>query len=271
MEEVRINCMPGHCRRLADGDTITIKPDMIGSGIPIMVHPMTAKKIRRAKRLGKGVRIKLSPQEVEMSGGKISWKQFKRGLKTGWDFYKKHIKPIVGPLIRKGLKTAVEKGLPALGTAIGAPEIALATPELSKAVDKIGDATGGFGVKEDIKKVGTVLKKVYKRRISPTLRPLITKELQRGARAGSKYLAKKLKMPSIESYGEVFAEESIPALERQIGYGLYLAPPPVGYGLYMSGGAVLPPSNFLPYYSSALANVADVGNAQYGQKYIRLP
>ena len=277
MENLKIDLKPGHLRRLADGNTITIKPDMIGTGIPLRVHPMTAKKIKRAHRAGKACRLCMSQAEIEASGGKITWKGFKRGLKQGWDFYKKSIKPIVGPLIRKGLKAAVEKGVPAAAAYVGAPELALAAPELSKAVEQIGDVSGAYGVKEDLRKAGRAIKKYYKKEIQPTVSPLITKQLQKGARKGAKALAKRFKMPAIEQYGEVFAQESIPAFQRLVGYGYYgpnAYPQPTGMGLYMAGGAVssvYPPNTLIYAQAPSLANIADVGNAQYGQHFVRLP
>lgn len=277
MEEIKLAVMPGHLRRLADGNTITIKPEMVGSGIPLRIHPMTAKKIKRAHRAGKACRMCMSQAEIEASGGRVTWKGFQRGLKRGWDFYKKHVRPIVGPLIRKGLKEAVEKGLPAAAASLGAPELAMLTPEVSKAVDQIGDATQGFGMKEDLRKAGRAIKKYYKKELQPTISPLITKQLQKGARKGSKALAKRFKMPKIEEYGEVFAQESIPAFQRLVGYGYYgpnAYPQPTGMGLYMAGGAVgsvYPPNTLIYAQSPALTNIADVGNAQYGQHFVRLP
>tara|TARA_R110000868_G_scaffold128196_1_gene336157 strand:+ start:1110 stop:1730 length:621 start_codon:yes stop_codon:yes gene_type:complete len=148
MKEVSLDLLPGHCRRLADGNSVTVKHGMIGKGIKVNVHPTTHSKIMRAQRLGKGVRITLTPEEVEMSeGGKLSWKGFKRDFKKGWDFYKSKIKPIIGPLIKKGLQMAVEKGLPKLAARAGLPELMEFQPELEAAVEKGSEVSGAYGLR----------------------------------------------------------------------------------------------------------------------------
>lgn len=82
------------------------------------------------------------PKKTE--GGKISLGDVVKG-------YKKYVKPVVGPAIRKGLTKAIKVGAPVLATAVGQPELAplasgLADQYAESAVNKLGDVTGAFGI-----------------------------------------------------------------------------------------------------------------------------
>lgn len=148
MESIQLDLKPHHIRKLRKGENITIKPGMVGSGMDVKMASHKIRKIHSAMKKGKGVRCCMTGEECEATGGKLSWKAFKRGLKKGWEGYKKYVKPIAGPLIRKGLKMAVEKGAQALTTIApeAAPAIAALTPAVQSGVEKLGDVTGAYGI-----------------------------------------------------------------------------------------------------------------------------
>jgi hypothetical protein len=144
--EVLLDLTPVQKRKLANGKTIQLKPEMIGKGTKVMLGSPKAKRILSAHKRNRGCRMGMTDDELEMSGGKISWKGIKRALSKGWKGYKKYVKPIVSPIIREGLKMAIKTGGPALAAAVGQPELAALTPAVEKAVMKIGDVSGAYSV-----------------------------------------------------------------------------------------------------------------------------
>lgn len=136
--------------RLRNGHTITIKPDMVGAGMKVKMDAAKAKKIMSAARRHKGARLALTQEECDMTGGKLTWKGFKRGLKKGWEGYKKYGKPIVSPLIQGAIKLAAKEA-PKLAALAGVPELAPVVGALAPALEKsglaIGKVTGAYSVR----------------------------------------------------------------------------------------------------------------------------
>ena len=127
--------MKGDAVQLSHSILQTMHPDLMSS----FGHPLI-KKITRAVREGRGVRIQLKPEEREVLGGKINWNKvghdIKSGLKTG-------AKAVARPLIHGAVT-----GLTGLATtAIGNPELApFIAPVANYAVDRALDkAHLGFG------------------------------------------------------------------------------------------------------------------------------
>lgn len=90
------------------------KADLAGSGATLHVHPESYAKIMRAKKGSKGVRVAITPQEIEwpmvglngggMHGGSI-WRKIWSGLKSAW-------KPVIKPAL-----SAAADGLASMGSA----------------------------------------------------------------------------------------------------------------------------------------------------------
>lgn len=141
---VKLTISENQFDKLRLGHPIQVNKTKLKKGNHVLyVNPVLAKKIKKAKRLNKGVRIQLSKQELE-----ISAEGLKDFLKKAKKWYDKHVKKTVGPLLRKG---AEEISNIALDTAeTFAPSL---KPTLEKGrkfipniVGKVGDITGAFGV-----------------------------------------------------------------------------------------------------------------------------
>lgn len=116
----------------------------------ITVHHETHKKIARAIRHRKGVRLSLSPTEFEMSGEGIGdwFRKIRDGLSTAgsWvkkniidsDLYQRSVKPIVHDLVDQGINTAA-----ALAGARGGPRGQQLAQDVGRAAaNKFYEATG---------------------------------------------------------------------------------------------------------------------------------
>lgn len=143
---VLIDLSPLMIRKLGDNKVVQLKGGMIGGGMKVMVPPHMAKRLSRAQRLNKGMRFHMTPEDLEMNGGRINWKKLgrtiKKGAKKAWEGYKKYVKPVVGPAVRKGLT----KGAQALVAAN--PELGFLEPVVAPAVAKVGDISGAYGMKK---------------------------------------------------------------------------------------------------------------------------
>jgi hypothetical protein len=150
MPEVKVDLSERNLARIRNGHTIQLKASQIGGGTTLKINDQLAKRVADAHRKNKGVKIQLSAQEIEASGLKL--RDVGRALKSLGKAYNRQVKPVVGPIIRDVMTQVVKKGLPAAAIAMGQPELAapaalLADKYAASAVNALGDATGGFGVK----------------------------------------------------------------------------------------------------------------------------
>jgi hypothetical protein len=155
MPEVKVDLSERNLARIRNGHTIQLKASQIGGGTKIQVNDELAKRVATAMKKNKGVKIQLSAQEIEASGLKL--RDVGRALQKMGKAYNRKVKPVVGPIIRDVMTQVVKKGLPAAAIAMGQPELAapaalLADKYAASAVNALGDATGGFGVKAKARK-----------------------------------------------------------------------------------------------------------------------
>lgn len=109
----------------------------------LMVHPTTAKRIQKAIRHKKGVRVKMSEHEIMETAHGGGFGDFWNKLKDAgkWiksniidsSFYQNNIKPIARNLVDTGLAAV-------------APRLGAAAPVAQSAVNAIGQSTGAFGL-----------------------------------------------------------------------------------------------------------------------------
>jgi hypothetical protein len=156
MEQIKIPISHDKLLKLARGHVVQISKEMLGGAIsnvkpvPLMIEAKKARRIIKAMREGKGSRLQLSREEIEGSGLKDWVKKAKKGAKQAGDFYKKHLKETVAPILKKGAKTALDIGLTALE--VDQPELAPAIEYFKKSglddklVSKVGDVTGAYGM-----------------------------------------------------------------------------------------------------------------------------
>jgi hypothetical protein len=156
MPEVAVQLSERNMSRIRNGHTVLLKPTQLGSGShKLQINDELAKRVGAAMKKNKGVKIQLSAQEIEASGLRSALKRVGRA-------YQRSIKPVVGPVIRDVMTQVVKKGLPAAAIAMGQPELAapaafLADRYAAKAVNALGDATGGFGLKKKKQKQSSSL------------------------------------------------------------------------------------------------------------------
>jgi N-acyl-D-aspartate/D-glutamate deacylase len=133
-------------RKLMKGQTIQIKPEDMDGEVELVVSGGSIKKLQKARRLGKQVRLMLSPEERDMNlqGGSITDFLKKIG-KTTMATAKKIKKEVIDtplyqekikPLVREMVKQAVKK----------APIPSIYEDKVNEYVDKVGKKTGAFGV-----------------------------------------------------------------------------------------------------------------------------
>lgn len=252
METVVLDLLPGHCRRLADGKVVHLQSSMIGKGMEVKVSKPTASRIRRASRLGTGVRLSMSPEEIEASGGKLTWKGFKKGLKTGWNVYKKYVKPVLGPLIRAGIKAAA-KAAPAAAASVGAPELAPLAPIAEEAVLNIGTETGAFGRKKTTKKSmkGGAKKKTMMKKHMSTATPSVIPA----------------RKPLIDVGSVEYGRDLIRGSGLSLGGGLYLGG--ASMGANPSSWTHAGPAPFISTSAPAMNPLIQLGDLQHGSMIIK--
>lgn len=149
---MKLSLEPKH-RRLLKGHTVQLKPEhlegKLGDVIDLVLDARKMKMLTKAKARGKGCRLHLTEEEIEGSGLKEFFAKVKKGLKTAGKFYKKHLKEDLGPILKKGVKTALDAGVVALSAAQPelAPGLAVLNDKLGdKIVQTIGDTTGAYGM-----------------------------------------------------------------------------------------------------------------------------
>lgn len=103
--------------RMVKGLPINLSYHQMGSGagdIVVMLHPHNAKKLLSSYKKGKGIRLHLSPEELEHSV------EHGRGLKDiahkAWGYVKSALHH---PTVKAAAKTGISAGSTAVGTALG--------------------------------------------------------------------------------------------------------------------------------------------------------
>jgi hypothetical protein len=109
-------------KKILKGLPFQIPHAHMGSGVGehiIFLHPSNAKKLLTSYSKGKGVRIHMSPMEVEHSikHGRGLWDKIKKGAKAVGHFVGKALE---NPVVREVAKKGLHYGADAVGTAVGA-------------------------------------------------------------------------------------------------------------------------------------------------------
>lgn len=153
--KVPVTIEPEQFKKLIKGRPVQLKAHQLHPAHKhhVMVHPETAKRLHRARVTGKGVRLEMTPHEIEMTGegwGDL-WNSIKKGVSSAWnwgrenipkavnwakeniidsDFYQKEIRP----KLREKLEDFAEQKPYADYT--------------TKAIEWTGDKTGAWGLKK---------------------------------------------------------------------------------------------------------------------------
>lgn len=172
MECMKLKLTDAQLRNLAKGKGVMVKPspENTESAYDVWCDPKKAKKMKKAMTKGKGMCLRMTPEELKANdvditeGGRINWRKIGKTLrstaKAVGKLYREEVRPEVGPALRRIVKKGIEKGVPfatsALATALGQPELAAATqPFVARlaadiaepATRKLGKVTGAFGLK----------------------------------------------------------------------------------------------------------------------------
>jgi hypothetical protein len=127
LDAQQLDMLPKHYKALAKGKTITLPLSSLGVGRDVMLSKEQAKKIAKAITKGSGVRLSMTPDQVELHRGAGLWDEIKT-------------------LIKENKKFIIEKGVPAFTSAVAVataanPVISTAflamTPGMQMAVEDI--------------------------------------------------------------------------------------------------------------------------------------
>jgi hypothetical protein len=141
-------------RAFKNGTLSLTKAELAGSGATLHLHPESYAKAIKARKANKGTRLTITHKEIgypfkHMNGGGMHgasiWSSIWSGIKKGFKFAKDS-----GLLSR-----AADVGIPALATALGAPQGAIPARAGLKAMTGIGveeqSKEGGRITRDDIK------------------------------------------------------------------------------------------------------------------------
>jgi hypothetical protein len=127
LDAQQLDMLPKHYTALAKGKTITLPFKSLGSGRDVMLSKEQAKKIAKAITKGSGVRLSMTPDQIELHRGAGLWEEMKS-------------------LIKENKKFIIEKGVPAFTAAVAVataanPVVSTAflamTPGMQMAVEDI--------------------------------------------------------------------------------------------------------------------------------------
>jgi hypothetical protein len=154
---VNLHLSKHQVRKAAQGRPIQISAENLHKGThTIHVHPENHKKIQKAKRVRKGVRLHLSHHEMEGSGLfdflRNAWNTVKNKV-IDTQFYQNTVRPIA----KQGVNQLIDTFVPA-----PARDIA------HKGADFVGDKTGAFGLRQhSLNKKRVALSNNMSRMIAP--------------------------------------------------------------------------------------------------------
>jgi hypothetical protein len=127
LDAQQLDMLPKHYKALEKGKTITLPFKSLGVGRDVMLSKEQAKKIAKAITKGSGVRLSMTPDQVELHRGAGLWEEMKE-------------------LIKENKKFIIEKGVPAFTAAVAVataanPVVSTAflamTPGMQMAVEDI--------------------------------------------------------------------------------------------------------------------------------------
>lgn len=233
MEKVHLKLTLPQAKKLMNGGTIQLSPTALKDNAHwLILEKKTANKVRRAQRAGRGCRICLSPQEMEHSGEGIAdfFKNAFNKVKQGaqWvksnvidtDFYQKNLKP----LVRQGVDTGFQAIAPRLG---------IAGPAAKAAVDKFGEYSSAYGIREEFMKAKDFYNKHAKKYVAPHLRKAV-QDAERALVKKAKEIAPQF-ATDIDKLHEEYGERAITELGKRTG----------AFGLRKGKGLQKDYSNFL--------------------------
>jgi len=127
---------------LISGKPIQLRKEQLnGSKHFLKVHPINHKRMTMAKAKGKGLRLSLTPDEVQASGE--GFMDILRGIKKGAEWIKSHV--IDSSLYQTAVKPIVKELVTTAATA-AKTALPVAAPLIQAAVDKGSEVTNAYGL-----------------------------------------------------------------------------------------------------------------------------
>jgi len=147
MDRHAFKLSPAQQRKLLKGVSVQLKPSDLTGGDTVLQLPKTVStRVNKAVRLGKGMRLQLSPEQLELNGGSLKsfGRALNRGAKKVKRFLKANSKPILSTAVRiiapVALKMIQDRtGIP---VANGATQKAIIDASV-KGIEKSPDLPGG--------------------------------------------------------------------------------------------------------------------------------
>ena len=144
LQGVKLTVSEGQFDKLRRGHAIQISAANLSNGKHMLfLGPANHKKVMKARKAKKGVRIELSRAELEKSAEGL--KDF---LKSASNFYQKHIKSVAAPFLKKGVESLANVALTAAETAV--PSLATTLEKgrqyIPNLTEKVGKVTGAYGL-----------------------------------------------------------------------------------------------------------------------------
>jgi hypothetical protein len=150
MEELNVSLSDAQAKKLMKGGTIQLSPAQFAGPGKLLMDKKKAKKLMRAVQKGKGMRVSLSPSEIETIQGAGLWDLIKKGAQWIKD------SGVLRPILKAGAKTLIPLAAGVFGGPAGAAAATAATQKYADdVVDKAGDVLG-FGMKGGALKGGMV-------------------------------------------------------------------------------------------------------------------
>lgn len=203
MQFVDVSLTPLQLRKLADHQTVQLKAEQLQGGPHrLFLKPRKARRVHTALGNQKGIRLLLDKDEVRHAS-------FGGGIREDLRKFHRAIKPA----LRHGIRTIARAGANYI-----APGLGQVTDPL---VTKIGDITGAYGIKDDL------------RRFHRAMKPTIRQSLKTVARAAGDHFAPgfgRFADPMVDRIGNVTGAFGLPVKRsrgrpRKVG-GSFL---PAGY------------------------------------------
>ena len=149
-------------KRLIRGNEINLKHHQLMTGDPVVLHRTKVRKIERAHARQRGCRIGLTPEEFELQHTHVGGGKFLDALKSAGQWLKKNVidtdvyQKSIKPIVKQGVNFGVEQVAKAIATK--APFLAPVAQEVIQyGANKVGNATGAFGVRQRHQYGGTLL------------------------------------------------------------------------------------------------------------------
>ena len=140
MESVKVSLSQNQLSKIKRGQPIQISAaGLKGGNLVLKLQPNNMKKVKRAIKNSKGVRIQLSNEEIEGSGILDLLKKGAKIVKKGFDITKK-------TLGKKKTRELLTQGIRAASKLAPAAVSHLADEYADDLVNWVGDKTGAFGI-----------------------------------------------------------------------------------------------------------------------------